>query len=164
MPQPKSGRITRSPFDVERMIQIDSLDVLFVLGQPNRPVPDPARAPESSSRVREKLRGSGIAPRHPISTVSSPSRIVFGGASATKSPWRAAGSPLISTVGLPTATTPPTCGTRPLNSGQAWKSAAARHAGGRRSARSRCPARARAACRGSSDRRCARPAGPSPLA
>src|SRR5262249_12384648 len=40
-----------------------------------------------------------------------------------------AGSPPISTVLLPSATTPPTCGFTPSTSGQACVSAVARHAG-----------------------------------
>ena len=67
---------------------------------------------------------------HPIITVGAPTAIAFGApASTTMSPCRAAGSPPIITVMLPTATTPPTCGFRPSTSGQACVSDAARHAG-----------------------------------
>ena len=67
---------------------------------------------------------------HPISTVARPAAMGSGGpASTTWSPCRAAGSPPIRTVALPTETTPPTCGLGPSDSGQTWKSAPARHAG-----------------------------------
>ena len=59
-----------------------------------------------------------------------PRAIAFGApASTTWSPCRAAGRPPMSTVALPTATTPPTWGFGPSESGHVWVSDPARHAG-----------------------------------
>src|SRR6478672_5033860 len=67
---------------------------------------------------------------HPTITVGAPTAIAFGApASTTMSPCRAAGRPPIITVTLPTATTPPTCGLGPSESGHACVSDVARQAG-----------------------------------
>src|SRR6185436_15173114 len=67
---------------------------------------------------------------HPIDTVGSPTAMEFGApASTTRSPWRTAKRPPIVTVTLPTATTPPTCGFGPSDSGHACVSEPARQAG-----------------------------------
>ena len=63
------------------------------------------------------MRAAGLPP---IITVDEPFAIESGGpAQVHISPTQAAGSPPISTVGLPGGKTgPPTCGTGPLNMGQ----------------------------------------------
>src|SRR5215203_589768 len=104
------------------------LDVLFHLrhGNATRSRIDPYR--KFPAAPEKRFRHHSFS--YPISTVGSPRTMAFGApASTIWSPWRAAGSPLIKTLVLPTATTPPTCGFSPSTKGQAWKSAVALHAG-----------------------------------
>ena len=165
MPQPKSGRITRSPLAVARMMLDRLLDVLLV-GHRLRSAPvrrrsgagRPIRCP--GTRVRARRSTSWLADQH---RRRAERRSALGApASTTWSPCRAAGRPPMSTVALPTATTPPTCGLGPSDE-RAGMDVARLPAtpACRRSARSGSPGPGRAACRGWSGRPPGRLAVPS---
>src|SRR5215471_17764848 len=102
MPQPKSGRITRSPGEVARIVQIDwrtlssPSDVSPIWLPPSRP----------TGKFQPRPRKSGSAIGQPIMTL--PTAITVPAARSVGSlqvralsPFRAAGLPLIITVALP---------------------------------------------------------------
>src|SRR5947209_14237420 len=130
MPQPKLGRITRSPGAVSRMMRIDCRMSSSYSAVAMSPVRGSRPTGIAHPRPRKSLRSSKAVVLYPIMTVGAPNAIALGApASTIRSPCRAAGRPPMFTVGLPMATTPPTCGLMPSTSGHACMSEIARQAG-----------------------------------
>src|SRR3984957_20299541 len=115
MPQPKSGRIIRSPGEVARIVQID----WRTLSSPSdvSPIWPPPSRPTGKFQPRPRKSGSAIG--QPIRTL--PTAITVPAARSAGSlqvralsPFRAAGLPLIFTVALP-------CWIVALFAGGRWK-------------------------------------------
>src|SRR5581483_3361078 len=115
MPQPKSGRITRSPGEVARIVQIDCRtlsspsSVSSIWPPPSRP----------TGKFHPRPRKSVSAIGQPISTLPAATTVPAGRSAGSLqvralSPARAAGLPLIFTVALP-------CWIVALFAGGRWK-------------------------------------------
>ena len=108
-PAPKSGRITRSPRAVRRISRIDWRtwsSRLRIAIRPWLSTPSGKATPAPRNSLPSVGSTTMLLPRYPISTVPAATTLPTGRSDGSLqvvavSPLRAAGLPLISTVGLP---------------------------------------------------------------